>query len=237
MKISKEKLFNNIIANSLIVFMLIMVCAFGFRDEVSSVFSGDKLKAFYNGNLNKAEVSLMINVYWGTEYLDNMLNTLKDNDVKVTFFVGGMWASENEEMLQRFIDEGHELGNHGYYHKDHDKISVERNREEITITHKLVEKLTGVEMTLFAPPSGAYNTTTLSVADSLGYKTIMWTKDTIDWRDKDTSLIYKRAVAKPNNGDFILMHPTKNTAEALESIIKFYKTNNYRLVTVSQNLS
>lgn len=237
MKLSKEKFFNNVIANSLIVFMLIMVCAFGFRDQVSSVFSGDKLKAIYHGNLDNNNVSLMVNVYWGTEYLDSMLQIFHDTDTKVTFFVGGMWAAENEEMLKRFLDEGHEIGNHGYYHKDHDKISLERNEEEISITHQLVKSLTGYEMTLFAPPSGAYNDTTLNVADSLGYKTIMWTKDTIDWRDKDTDLIYKRAIAKPSNGDLILMHPTANTVEALSSIIKFYKDNNYNLVTVSQNLS
>lgn len=237
MKFNKEKFFNNIIANSLIVFMLIMVCAFGFRDQVNAVFNGDKLKAIYHGNLSNNNVSLMVNVYWGTEYLDGMLKVLHDADIKVTFFVGGMWVSENQELLQRFIDEGHEIGNHGYYHKDHDKISLERNKEEISITHELVKSLTGYEMNLFAPPSGAYNDTTLNVADSLGYRTIMWSKDTIDWRDKDTNLIFKRAVAQPKNGDLILMHPTYNTLEALESIIKFYKDNNYNLVTVSQNLS
>ena len=101
----------------------------------------------------------------------------------------------------------------------------------------MVKSLAGIDMNLFAPPSGDFNDVTLEVADKLGYKTIMWTKDTIDWRDKDTNLIYNRATAKPNNGDLILMHPTKNTVEALSGIINFYKNKGFNLVTVSANLT
>lgn len=233
----KERIFRNVVVNVLLVVMLAVVCAVGFSGEVRQVFNQNKLKAIYYGNTGNPNVSLMVNVYWGTEFLDDMLDIFKKNDVKVTFFVGGMWASENEEYLQKFILLGHEIGNHGYYHKEHSKLTRERNEEEIYITHKLVKSLAGIDMNLFAPPSGDFNDVTLEVADKLGYKTIMWTKDTIDWRDKDTNLIYNRATAKPNNGDLILMHPTKNTVEALSGIINFYKNKGFNLVTVSANLT
>lgn len=228
--------FRNLIVNISIVFMLIIIAAVGFSNEVSQVFSNSKLKAYYNGNTSNNNVSLMINVYWGTEYLEGMLDIFKKYNVSATFFVGGLWAGENEKLLKRFIDDGHEIGNHGYYHKDHDKIGAERNEEEIYITHQLVFSLTGYTMNLFAPPSGAFNDVTLEVADKLGYKTIMWSKDTIDWRDKDTTLIYNRATANAKNGELILMHPTKNTLEALENIITFYNSNEFELVTVSKNI-
>ena len=166
-----------------------------------------------------------------------MLKVFKENDIKVTFFVGGCWVGNNSEMLQAIYHNGHEIGNHGYFHKDHKSISLEKNQEEIYLTHKIVKENIGIEMELFAPPSGSYNNDTLSVAYNLGYKTIMWTKDTIDWRDKNTTLIYNRAVAKPSNGDLILMHPTKNTLEALPDIINFYKSNGYNLVTVTENIT
>ena len=223
--------------NVLLIVMLAVVCVVGFGGEVRQVFNQNKLKAIYFGNTGNPNVSLMVNVYWGTEFLDDMLEIFKKNDVKVTFFVGGMWANENEEYLQKFILQGHEIGNHGYYHKEHSKLTRERNREEIYITHTLVKSLAGIDMNLFAPPSGDFNDVTLEVANELGYKTIMWTKDTIDWRDKDTNLIYKRAIAKASNGDLILMHPTKNTVEALGGIIKFYKNKGFNLVTVSTNLT
>ena len=236
MRIS-EKIFRKIIANALIIVVLFTIGFVGFHQEVRAVFNPSKYKAIYNGNINNPNVSLMINVYWGTEYLDDILNVLSKNNVKVTFFVGGMWACENEDYLQRFIIEGHEIGNHGYYHKEHSKLTRERNEEEIYITHKVVKSLAGIDMNLFAPPSGDFSDVTLEVADKLGYKTIMWTKDTIDWRDKDTNLIYTRATAKPNNGDLILMHPTKNTLEALQGIINFYKNKGFNLTTVSDNIS
>ena len=121
-------------------------------------------------------------------------------------------------MLSKIVCDGHEIGNHGYYHKDSDKISADRLRDEIGINHELVKTTVGVEMNLFAPPSGAYNETTLKVAQEMGYTTIMWTKDTIDWRDKNTELIYNRAVKNPQNGDLILMHPTECTLKALDRI-------------------
>ena len=91
-------------------------------------------------------------------------------------------------------------------------------------------------MNLFAPPSGAYNSTTLNVAESLGYKTIMWTKDTIDWRDQDGGLIFQRATKNACGGDFILMHPTQATLNSLKEIIDFYKNKGFNLTTVSETL-
>ena len=76
-------------------------------------------------------------------------------------------------------------------------------------------------MTLFAPPSGAFSVTTLKVAEKLGYRSIMWSKDTIDWRDNDVNLIVKRATAV-DSGDFILMHPKAHTLKALPTILQFY---------------
>ena len=100
----------------------------------------------------------------------------------------------------------------------------------------MVKGISGVEMTLFAPPSGAYNRDTVRIADELGYKTIMWTLDTIDWRDKSADLVYKRATKKLNNGNLILMHPTAHTLQALPGIIATYKNAGFDLVSVSENI-
>ena len=91
-------------------------------------------------------------------------------------------------------------------------------------------------MTLFAPPSGAFNKHTSYIAKNLGYKTIMWSKDTIDWRDQDENLIFSRATKNCESGDLILMHPTKATAQALDKVIKFYKEKGLNVDTVSKNI-
>ena len=109
--------------------------------------------------------------------------------------------------------------------------------QEIEYNHKLIKGLIGVDMKLFMPPSGSYGLQTLEAAEKLGYTTIMWSKDTIDWRDNDTNLIIKRATKNMQNGDIILMHPTQCTKDALKSIVLAYKDAGFNLVTVSQNIA
>ena len=201
--------------------------------STSSVVNG----VYYSGNENSNKISLMINVYWGTEYLDGMLDILDKYDVKTTFFVGGTWAVKESDMLTKIFEKGHEIGNHGYSHKDQDKLSREDNKKEILTTHNIVKDLLGIDMTLFAPPSGAYSRTTVEVANELSYQTIMWTRDTIDWRDKDANLIYSRAIKNAKGGDLVLMHPTQKTLEVLENIIVELQSKGFKLTTVSDALT
>lgn len=237
-KAKLKKGLESVITNSILITLVIGMFFLAFTGGVKSTFTNkDSIDAYYHGNINNNNVSLMINVYWGTEYIEPMLEVLKSEDVKTTFFVGGTWANSNSDILKKIYDDGHEIANHGYFHKDHKYLSYERNQEEIYITHKLVKELIGVEMSLFAPPSGSYNTQTLLIASKLGYKTIMWNKDTIDWRDKDSTLAFNRATKNPKNGDLILMHPTEHTLKALPEIIKFYKEKGFNLTTVSNTIA
>lgn len=223
--------------NLLIFVMLGVVTTFAILGvnlvSTSSVVNG----VYYSGNENSNKISLMINVYWGTEYLDGMLDILDKYDVKTTFFVGGTWAVKESDMLTKIYEKGHEIGNHGYSHKDQDKLSREDNKKEILTTHNIVKDLLGIDMTLFAPPSGAYSRTTVEVANELSYQTIMWTRDTIDWRDKDANLIYSRAIKNAKGGDLVLMHPTQKTLEALENIIVELQSKGFKLTTVSDALT
>lgn len=231
-----EKFFTNVIANIILVLTIVGVLGVAVKDEIAEVFNSSQPQAIYRGNTDNNNVSLMINVYWGTEYIPQMLDVMDKHGVKCTFFVGGSWAAKEGEMLKQIYERGHEIGNHGYYHKDHNKISKQRNYEEIKITEQIIEQTIGYKTNLFAPPSGSFSKDTLLVADELGYKTIMWSKDTIDWRDKDTQLIIKRATTKISNGELILMHPTYNTLQALDTIITTLKNNDFKLVTVSDNI-
>lgn len=223
------------VTNIIIFCMLIALFVLSFPLDSITVAKINP-NVIYRGDTSSKKITLMINVYWGTEFIEEILDVFDEYGFKTTFFIGGYWASKNIELLNKIIDRGHEIGNHGYNHKDHDKISAELNQKEIDMTHKLVLSNTGYEMTLFAPPSGAYNNTTVDVATSLGYKTIMWTRDTIDWRDKSSSLVYNRAVKDIAGGDLILMHPTQHTLSALPNILAYLKNNNFEATTVSDNI-
>ena len=223
------------VTNSVIVliFIALIAVAIPFSSSVSTSVNPDVI---YSGDTTQNKVSFMINVYWGTEYIEDMLDVLDVYNVKTTFFVGGSWFAKNVDMAKEIYKRGHEIGNHGYNHKDHDKISAQQNYDEIHKTHLLVKANLGIEMDLFAPPSGAFNDVMVDTAKSLNYKTIMWTHDTIDWRDKDTDLIVKRATKNLSNGDLILMHPTKNTLEALPLILAYSQNNGFETTTVSKTL-
>lgn len=228
----KLKSFRNV-ANVLIVIMLVGIIFYVSASSYEYAFSYQNNDVIYNGNESSNKVSLMINVYWGTEYLDDMLDVLDKYDVKCTFFVGGQWVEKNTDMLQKIYGKGHEIANHGYFHKDGEYLDYSQNYNEINVNHKLVKTLIGVDMNLFAPPSGSFNKSTLQASKNLGYTTIMWTKDTIDWRDKDANLIYSRATNNIKSGDLILAHPTECTLKALPLILEYYKLNNLNATTVS----
>lgn len=231
--VKSEKKFVHFTCNIILSCLVLAVVVLSFSVPFSTEAYVVSTPAYYSGDKDSGKVSLMVNVYWGTEFLDDMLTTFEKYDVKTTFFIGGYWAGKNNEMLKKIADKGHEIANHGYFHKDHKKLNEEQNRNEIVMTQKLIEGIIGKRTNLFAPPSGSFNDRTLKVADSLGYKTIMWSLDTIDWRDKNTNLILSRATEKAKSGDLILMHPTKNTAEALDGILKTLKTKGLTVTTVS----
>ncbi len=226
-----------VITNCVLAVILLAVFTVAFIPErITPISAGKAVEAIYNGNRERANVSLMFNVYENTKVVNGILDVLSEKCVKATFFIGGCWADDNSDALKRIVNEGHELGNHGYFHKDHKTLNYEKNREEIYLTGVVTEALCGVKPTLFAPPSGSYSLVTLDAASDLGLKTIMWSKDTIDWRDKDENLVFKRATNNVSNGDLILMHPKEHTLAALPKIIDYYVSVGLNVVTVGENI-
>ena len=192
-------------------------------------------KAYYRGPVDKNLMTLTINVAWGEEYLPQMLDTLDEYNVKATFFFIGRWVEKFPDLTKEIKERGHELGNHGFRHLHPKKLSKEKLINLIKENEKLISKTTGYKTDLFAPPYGEVDDRIVKVAGEVGYKTIMWTIDTIDWQRPNSEVIVNRVVSKAQKGGIVLMHPTKPTAKALPRVIKDLQTD-YKLVTVSQLL-
>lgn len=190
----------------------------------------------YKGLEEEKKIAFACNVVWGEEYLPQMLKLFKENDIEITFFIGGQWAEKNEELLKEIHKDGHELGNHGYKHLYHSKLTPESNKQEITKAEEVIKRITGCKTVLFAPPYGDINDTVISSAETLGYKVIMWSIDTIDWNTKDYRKILQRLETKHHNGAIILMHPTRVTIEALPKMIENLNSYGYEITTVSEAL-
>lgn len=196
-------------------------------------------KPIERGSSTQDYIAFTCNVDWGNEVIPEILTVLKEKDIKITFFVTGRWVKAFPEVFQTIIEEGHEIGSHGYQHLDYSKLSLEENKKQIKQAEEEIQKYTGVKPTLFAPPSGAYNEYTLMAAEELGYKTILWSIDTIDWRQGSTKdVIVKRVLEKANhNGAIVLMHPMPETAKALPTIIEELAGKNIKVGSISDVLS
>ena len=223
------------ITNGVLAVVLIVlgcVCFFPTAAHVSSEPEDGVLRR----GTSEDGVSLMFNVYWGTQEVDGILAVLEEYGAQATFFLGGSWADDNADCVRRIAAAGHEIGTHGYFHRDHTTLGYEGNLEEIARSVQFLSLVTGGAVTLFAPPSGAYDDDTVNAAAALGLKTILWSKDTIDWRDKDADTCCLRATKDISAGDFVLMHPMQHTLAALPRILKAYRERGLRAVTVSENL-
>jgi probable sporulation protein (polysaccharide deacetylase family) len=191
---------------------------------------------FYQGKTTEPQVALACNVFWGEEYLPEMLDTMDKYNIKATFFIGGSWAKRNPDMLKLIVQRGHELGNHTYSHPHPSALNKDQNKDQIKRAEELVFDLTGIRTALYAPPYGEFNDTVLIAASELGYRTIMWSIDTIDWKRPPEDVIINRVMKKIHNGAIILIHPTEPTAKALPELISRLQESGYTLTTVSSIL-
>lgn len=236
MKANRQKILLAVSTNLILVLIIMAIFLLSIGGPFSPVVEPEHAP-IYRGDTSKKQVSVIFTVYWGTEYMDGILAVLKENNVKATFFISGSWAEREDITLQKIYNEGHEIGNHGFFQIDHKKVAYTKNQEEILITERFIEAITGYKTNLFTPPSGSYSNTTLKAAFDLGYKTIMWSKDTMDWQDNDESLIFSRSTKNLKNGDIVLMHPTEHTLNTLDRILRFYRDNGFSEVTVSENMA
>ncbi len=180
-------------------------------------------------------------------YTDKILDILKQENVKATFFILGEKAKEHPEIIKRINEEGHLIGNHSMTHKNfkkeyNDKLTL---LEDITEVDNILFSIIGKKTHYFRPPYGALREEQKELLKNYGYEIAMWTLSTKDW---DVFNITKEDIidsVKQNihNNAIILMHSKdargkikdyplrNNTIEALPEVIKFLKNNNYQMVT------
>ncbi|WP_019850968.1 polysaccharide deacetylase family protein [Desulfitobacterium sp. PCE1] len=191
----------------------------------------------------KKVMALTINVDWGGEFLPGILDALDKYNGKATFFLTGRWAQNNPEMVKEIQARGHAIENHGYSHPHPDQISISANQEEILKTEKIVQEITGTKTKYYAPPYGEKGASGLKAAENLGYTTILWTLDTVDWRPESTPEIITKRIVDPavrfgikptREGAIVLMHPKENTVKALPNILSRLANEGFQFITVNE---
>ncbi|WUS52723.1 polysaccharide deacetylase family protein [Streptomyces mirabilis] len=168
-----------------------------------------------------------------------LLDILKQDDLHATFFVQGQGhIAEYPEILRRISDEGHEIGNHTWYHEVLTDISENDARQELARTQDAIEKITGTRPILMRPPEGRTNRKVAKICRDLGLAQVLWSVTAKDYETTDSALITKRVLDQTHRDGIILLHDVhKGTVPAVPGIIKALKQRGYTIVTVSQLLA
>lgn len=170
------------------------------------------------------------------EYTELLLDGLKERDVKVTFFLTGACIDGNEEVVKRMHEEGHLVGVHCMQHTDLTKLSLNKALEQLEMTGKVIEEITGVWPEYVRPPYGSWNEKLgQAVLDELQMIPVFWDVDSLDWKLQHVGKIVKRVEGDVENGDILLFHDefATSVAAALQ-IIDNMMAKGYTFVTVNE---
>ena len=166
-----------------------------------------------------------------------ILDLFKKHNAKATFFIMGNRVATSPNTLNRIVNEGHEIGNHTWKHKNLSKLKKEDITKQITKTNKAVKELCGYDITLLRPPYGAINKKVKTIAKKNNMALIGWNIDTLDWDSKNKNKIYRVIKRTAKNGNIILCHDLYDaTVEAMEKALPHLIKKGYKLVTVSELL-
>lgn len=211
-------------------------CVFASREEVAGVFEQKRDLPIYSVECNQKKASITFDCAWEAADIPDIINTLKENKVKATFFLVGHWAEKYPDEVKLISDNGHDVANHSYAHLRMGSIDSTRIRTEIAKCDEVLKKITGKKPDLFRAPYGDYNNNVVRIARELNEYTIQWDVDSLDWKPGITpEQIQSRVLKKVINGSIILFHnDTPHTAKHLPSIIQALKNKGFELVPVSE---
>ncbi|PKM77108.1 MAG: polysaccharide deacetylase family sporulation protein PdaB [Firmicutes bacterium HGW-Firmicutes-15] len=198
-----------------------------------------KLKPVYEVKTDKKVVALTFDISWGNNTPMPVIDILKKNDIKSTFFLSGPWVKQYPEVPKRIKEDGHEVASHGYRHINLSNLSKNEIKEEIMKAHNNIKEVTEVDANLIRTPNGDFNDQVIEAAHECNYEVIQWSTDSLDWMNPGVNSIVDRVSKKVHPGDVILMHASdtcKQTIEALPIVIKNLKDQGYEFVTVSELL-
>lgn len=203
---------------------------------VLNVFAEQKEIPIYSVETSDKTVSITFDCAWEADDIPDILRALKEAGVKASFFVVGQWAEKNPDMVKMMAEDGHDVANHSYSHFRMGSLDRAAIRAEIKQCGDQLMKSTGMTCDLFRAPYGDYNNVVLAEAKKLGYYTIQWDVDSLDWRpgiSREEIMLRIRQKVRP--GSIILFHnDTPHTAKMLPDVISELKGKGYSFKPVSE---
>jgi len=167
-------------------------------------------------------------------YTEELLDGLKERNVKVTFFVTGEHAALHPDVIKRIHEDGHLIGNHTYSHIQLKTDNREIFMEELLETEEVIEEIIGEEVVYVRPPYGSWDK---ELEKELDMIPVLWTVDTLDWCSQDASSVVWKVINSVEENDIILMHDYYDvTVTAALQIVDALQKEGYTFVTVEEIL-
>src|SRR5436190_19085397 len=199
---------------------------------------------YHQGAGDTHEVALTFDDGPDPEWTPKLLDILKATKVKAAFFLVGVNAERYPKLVRRIVDEGHEIGNHTYYHPNLALCWPEHIRVELNATQLLIQSLTGRATTLFRPPYAADTQPSrlaelipLQIAQDQNYMVVLENIDPQDWAKPGAEVILQRVKQQRHDGSIILLHDAggnrSQTVQALPRIIDWLQTRGDTIVPLS----
>ncbi|MGE5557030.1 MAG: LysM peptidoglycan-binding domain-containing protein [Bacillota bacterium] len=175
------------------------------------------------------------------KYTPQILNILRKHKVKATFFLLGSKALRYGAVVRRIVNEGHIIGNHGYNHLKISALTAAGIRDELRRADDAFYRISRRRSKLFRPAYSALDPASVVTIGKNGYKIILWSIDSLDWRGISEKAVLSNVLPFIKNGSVILQHsagePSQDmtgSVRALEKIITTLKSKGYQFVTIPQ---
>jgi peptidoglycan/xylan/chitin deacetylase (PgdA/CDA1 family) len=191
------------------------------------------------GDTSMPRLALTFDAGGPSEPTARILDILAKHHIHATFFLTGDWANLNPDLVRRIRSEGHEIGNHTMHHPDLRTLSDQGVCTELNQADHVISSLTGMTTRpYYRPPYGGRDNRVRTLAAQIGYRTVYWTIDTLDWQTTATpASITKIVMDNIKNGAIILMHAGSQVeSETLNGLMTKIDQLGYQMVTVTQVL-
>ncbi|NPV71314.1 MAG: polysaccharide deacetylase family protein [Firmicutes bacterium] len=211
------------------------------RYSLSTIISqvSGKLRPIYRVTAARNAVALTFDISWGEVSPTRVLDALRSKGVRSTFFLSGPWAAAHPDVVRRIASDGHEIASHGYHHDNYSQLSRERIAQDLRKTREILTNLAGREAKILRPPNGDFDDMSIMAAMEEGYLTIIWSLDSLDWKNPGVDYMIDRLLTRAQAGDIILCHASDSAREtylALPAVIDGIRQKGLEFVTVTELL-
>ena len=213
--------------NLLIVIFFLLIPSIGHCHEIS-----------YNDNFPE-KLALTFDDGPDPYYTPVVLDILRKNNIKGTFFVTGINASLYPDIIRKIAEEGHTLGNHTYSHINMRTRSTYNILEELQITQDLVDRALGYhyKLKLVRPPYGEYDYIVSDILSHYGQIPVLWQIDSQDWMGYGDYYVLDNLYRQSYRGGVILLHDIYPAAgHILQEFIDHMNYRGFKFTTVEDLL-